>query len=246
MNCGDLIACPGVIPDCGSLCVARTTFSDFNAGGRRTSNATGIITTAASAARIWRDVLQSWLETSRAANGDMVIGAIPMPAETRDTARLRCVSNQPVTQAIIGAMIAAIEPPTIRPKTSWNSMSDDARLARARLAAKTTDPSSTTGRAPKRSDREPHAMLANAMARKPIVIALETPVTDQPVFLEMGTRKTGSVNMAPIAMQPIKLPAATMTHQVKDERATRASTARHKYFQAEASPSTASPDAPKG
>src|ERR1700722_9460590 len=113
MNCGDLIACPRVIPDCGSAGVAGRTFSDVNAGGRRTSNATGIITAAASAASIWRDVLQSWLAMSRAANGDMVIGAIPMPAETRDTARLRCVSNQPVTQAIMGAKMAAVAPPTI-------------------------------------------------------------------------------------------------------------------------------------
>ena len=45
----------------------------------------------------------------------MVIGAMPMPADTSDTARLRWVSNQPVTHAIIGAKIAAVEPPTIRP-----------------------------------------------------------------------------------------------------------------------------------
>ena len=46
----------------------------------------------------------------------MVIGAMPMPAETSDTARLRCVSNQPVTQAIIGTMIAAALAPTRSPK----------------------------------------------------------------------------------------------------------------------------------
>ena len=45
----------------------------------------------------------------------MIIGAIPMPAETSETARLRWVSNQPVTQAIIGAKIAAVEPPPINP-----------------------------------------------------------------------------------------------------------------------------------
>lgn len=118
MNCGDLIACPRVIPDCGSSCVERTTFSEFSAGERRTNKATGIITTTVSAARIWRDVLQSWVEMSRAANGDIVIGAIPMPAETRDTARLRCVSNQPVTQAIMGAKMAAVAPPTAKPKIS--------------------------------------------------------------------------------------------------------------------------------
>src|SRR5271155_3870848 len=115
MNCGDLIARPKVIPDCGSPCVARATFSDFNADGRCTSNAAGIMTTAASAASIWRDVLQSGLGMSRAANGDMVIGAIPMRAETKDTARLRCVSNQPVAQAIMGAKMAAVEPPTTKP-----------------------------------------------------------------------------------------------------------------------------------
>ena len=54
---------------------------------------------------------------SSAAKGDMVIGAIPMPADTRDTARLRWVSNQPVTQAIMGANIAAVAPPTIKPNT---------------------------------------------------------------------------------------------------------------------------------
>ena len=48
----------------------------------------------------------------------MVTGAMPMPAETSDTARLRWVSNQPVTQAIIGAKMAAVEAPTTRPKMS--------------------------------------------------------------------------------------------------------------------------------
>ena len=45
-------------------------------------------------------------------------------------------------------------------------------------------------------------MLANAMATKPMVMALDTPVTDHPVSREMGKRKTGSENMAPIATQP--------------------------------------------
>ena len=39
-------------------------------------------------------------------------------AETSETARLRWVSNQPVTQAMIGANIAAMLAPTARPKTS--------------------------------------------------------------------------------------------------------------------------------
>ena len=70
---------------------------------------------ATTAASTCIEVRQSWLETSQAASGDMISGAIPMPAETSETARLRWVSNHPVTQAIIGAKIAEIEPPTIRP-----------------------------------------------------------------------------------------------------------------------------------
>jgi len=56
--------------------------------------------------------------------GDIVIGAMPIPAETSDTARLLCVSNHPVTVAIIGAKIAEAATPTRRPKTSWNSNND--------------------------------------------------------------------------------------------------------------------------
>ena len=104
--------------------------------------------TAAIAATMRRVVRQSYSETSHATSGDIVIGAIPMPAETSDTAKLRWVSNQPVTQAIIGAKIAAVAPPTIRPKTSWNSMSDVAWLASAMLPASSTDPARTTMRGP--------------------------------------------------------------------------------------------------
>src|SRR5262245_5431907 len=150
------------------------------------------------------------METSHAAKGDMTIGAIPMPAETSETARLRWVSNQPVTQAIIGAKIAAVAPPTRRPKMTSNSRRELARLARARLAARPADPISTTGRGPKRSDRLPQTMLASASARKPAVIALETPVTDHPVSLEIGKRKTGSENIDPMATQPKRPPAATI------------------------------------
>src|SRR5829696_7306150 len=103
------------------------------------------------------------METSHAAKGDMVRGAMPMPADTRETARLRCVSNEPVTQAISGAKIAATEPPTARRKMSWKARSDVAWLARNKLAAKITDPVSAMIRAPRRSDRLPQAMLANAM-----------------------------------------------------------------------------------
>src|SRR5215207_10049971 len=103
------------------------------------------------------------------------MGAIPMPADTSETARLRWVSNHPVTVAIIGAKIAAIAPPTRTPKMNWNAMSEVAWLASARLAAITIDPVSTTGSGPQRSDRVPQAMLQHAIARKLIVIALDTP-----------------------------------------------------------------------
>ena len=38
-------------------------------------------------------------------------------------------------------------------------------------------------------------MLPNAMARKPMVMALDTPVTDQPVSRAMGCSRTGSENI---------------------------------------------------
>jgi hypothetical protein len=92
-------------------------------------------------------------------------------------------------------------------------MSDVARLASARAAAKALDPISTIRRGPKRSERFPQMMLPTAMARKPKVMALDTPVMDHPVSREMGRRKTGSENMAPIATQPKSPPAATITQR---------------------------------
>ncbi len=170
--------------------------------------------TATMPATICIVVRQSWPETSQATSGAMVIGAIPMPADTSDTARLtRWVSNQPVTVAIIGAKIAAIEPPTRTPKMNWNASSEVAWLASKRLAASTVDPVSTTGSGPNRSDSVPQSMLQHAIARKPIVIALETPATDQPVSRTIGCSSTGSENIAPIATQPSVPPAATMTQR---------------------------------
>jgi hypothetical protein len=46
-----------------------------------------------------------------------------------------------------------------------------------------------------------------------MVMAVDTPVTDQPVSREMGRRKTGSENMAPMATQPRTPPAATITQR---------------------------------
>ena len=50
----------------------------------------------------------------------------------------------------------------------------------------TIEPVSTTGRGPIRSDSVPQIMLPKAIARKPIVMALETPATDQPVSCVIG------------------------------------------------------------
>src|SRR6476620_6886741 len=87
------------------------------------------------------------------------------------------------------------------------------RLAIARLAASTTDPVSTTGSGPSRSDKVPQIMLEKAIARNPIVMALDMPVTDQPVSRAIGCRNTGNENMPPAATQPSKPPAATMTQR---------------------------------
>src|SRR5262245_48824481 len=117
MNCGERSAWASVMSG------ATGAFDDADAplcsaGARRTSSETGIMMAATTSATICIEVRQSWFETSQAASGAIVIGAMPMPAETSETARLRWVSNQPVTVAIIGAKIAAVDPPTSTPKTN--------------------------------------------------------------------------------------------------------------------------------
>ena len=57
-------------------------------------------------------VRQSYAVISQRANGEIVSGATPMPAETSDTARLRCLSNQAVVSAIIGAKNVLAARPT--------------------------------------------------------------------------------------------------------------------------------------
>ena len=44
-------------------------------------------------------------------------------------------------------------------------------------------------------------------------IALDTPVTDQPVSRTIGCKNTGNENMPPIATHPSKPPAATITQR---------------------------------
>jgi hypothetical protein len=56
-------------------------------------------------------------------------------------------------------------------------------------------------------------MLVDAIARNPMVIALDTPVTDHPVSRAIDPRNTGRENMAPMATHPRRPPAATMTQR---------------------------------
>src|ERR1700754_463151 len=151
-NCGERRASLIDISDCPAASPAGAATACASAGGRRTRNETGIMMAPTTSAMICIEVRQSWLETSQAASGDIVIGAMPMPADTSDTARRRWVSNQPVTLAIIGAKIAAQEAPVSKPNTIWNTISEVAWLAANRLSASTVDPVSTTGSGPNRSD----------------------------------------------------------------------------------------------
>ena len=57
----------------------------------------------------------------------------------------------------------------------------------------------------------PQKKAATPMAMKFSVIASEMPVRDQPVSAAIGCWNTGSVKTAPIAMQPINPPTATIT-----------------------------------
>jgi len=77
------------IVDVQSAKVQQTMNRDIITAIPTSRNATGIMTLAASAAIRSIEVRQSTRWTSHPANGDIVIGAIPMPADTSDTARLR-------------------------------------------------------------------------------------------------------------------------------------------------------------
>ncbi|WP_241018087.1 DUF3348 family protein, partial [Burkholderia sp. Ac-20349] len=70
-------------------------------------------------------------------------------AESRQTLSDRLSQWLGWTDAItlssaLNANIAAVAPPTARPKVSWNASSDGARLASARLADSRTAPVMTT------------------------------------------------------------------------------------------------------
>ncbi len=69
-------------------------------------------------------VRQPYAEISQRANGEIVSGATPIPAETSETERLRWVSNHAVTAAIIGAKKALAARPTRMPYVNSNPTSD--------------------------------------------------------------------------------------------------------------------------
>jgi hypothetical protein len=59
-------------------------------------------------------------------------------------------------------------------------------------------------------------MLPMAMVRKPMVMAMEMPVRDQPMDSLIGMMKTGSENMHPMATQPRRPPAATIIQRYRE------------------------------
>src|SRR5688572_18390393 len=150
------------------------------------------------------------------ASGDIVSGAMPIPAETSETASARRCSNQPMTVAIIGAMKALEENPTSAPYASWNCPSDSARLASVSAAPSSTEPIITTRRTPQRSLAQPQKKEPAPSVRKFRLMALEIPARPQPVSTDIGSRNTASENMAPIATQPIRPPSATSTQPYLD------------------------------
>src|SRR5678815_4510889 len=99
MNCRERKACaseviePAASPGAAAPAVAST-------GRCRTRNDAGISNTHASTPMSNIAVRQSYAVISQRANGEIVSGATPMPAETSETARLRCVSNHAVVAAV--------------------------------------------------------------------------------------------------------------------------------------------------
>src|SRR5688572_32059524 len=157
---------------------------------------------------------------------------MPTPADTSDTASARCLSNQPVTAAIIGAKNALVATPTRTPNVSWNCARVSARLASTSARPRIVEPIKTTTRGPHRSLAIPHANEPRPMAMKLSDIALEMPARPQPVSTDIGSRNTASENMAPTATQPMRPPRATRVHPYLDSIG---------YFLRSARPTASSP-----
>src|SRR5262245_19158879 len=97
------------------LCSVPTLAAWPLTGGWRTKKAAGMSRTHTRTPMMSCALRQSVQETSHAANGDNVSGATPTPTETSETARLRWRSNQPITDAIIGAKKLPAAMPTSSP-----------------------------------------------------------------------------------------------------------------------------------
>src|SRR5215472_12725750 len=102
-NCGERSACDTVPAVPGATLRADSGPTAATTGGWRTSNAAGISRIQAMMPIVIMAVRQSYVEINHRANGETVIGATPIPAETNETARLRLLSNHIVAAAIIGA-----------------------------------------------------------------------------------------------------------------------------------------------
>ena len=90
-----------------------------------------------------------WFETQRSLAVSLVSAGMGMAPMTMAPLAAWLVSEYDWRSTmLILAAIAAVAAPTTRPKTSWNSTSDVAWLASARLAANATDPATTTSRGP--------------------------------------------------------------------------------------------------
>ncbi len=113
-NWGERSACPTVMAF-PPLAAIGPGPPPATCGARRTRSAAGISRAQASTPIASWAVRQSWCDSSQRAKGEIVIGATPMPAETSETARLRCFSNQPVTVTIMGAKTDPAAAPTRMP-----------------------------------------------------------------------------------------------------------------------------------
>ncbi len=115
MNCGERSARATLRPAPSVAVPPAAGSASVVAGGRRTSSAAGTRSTRAAIPMVSCAVRQSKLVTSQPAIGETVIGATPRPAETSETARLRCLTNHPLTAAIIGVKKLPAARPTTTP-----------------------------------------------------------------------------------------------------------------------------------
>src|SRR5262249_3426173 len=100
-NCGVRNACAAVHSTSGASDLLAAPAARCGAG--RTRKHAGIRSTQAAIPITSIAVRQSYVVISQLADGAIVSGATPMPADTNETARLRCFSIQALATATIGA-----------------------------------------------------------------------------------------------------------------------------------------------